>query len=497
MNRTEIDISWLSRYPGRLLAAVIEISEDLRLPVYIVGGAVRDGLLYGRNNRDLDLAVAGQGIDFARKLASILEGTFVLLDEREGVGRVVWQGYDVDLADFKDGSQSIEEDLVKRDFTINAMALAFPDHPFSAKTALLLDPVGGGSDLEKGMVRAVSERTFSEDPLRLLRAYRFQATLGFSLAAGTEEEVRRSVHLITGVARERVSYELDLIMASGRSCLVMNGIRDAGFFRYILPEMERGAGIEQPAGHHLDVVEHNLAALCAMEDILREPGKYFRERKVMLHFLEGREICTRLKWAAFFHDLGKPEVRKIRNERITFYSHDRAGAEQVRIIGIRLRWSREKTEQVSRLVANHMWPFHLCNVRRKEGVSARACLRLIRKTGEDLPGLFLLAMADSLASQGPGRPVNMEKELAELFSEVYDIVNKEVSPVLAGPPLLTGHDLIDLGLTPGPVFREILQEAEEARVSGEIRSREAAIDWLKNCVERKYSGEIKRNSKQR
>ncbi|MGM0681419.1 MAG: CCA tRNA nucleotidyltransferase, partial [Thermodesulfobacteriota bacterium] len=453
----QIDTSWLTRYPRELLEAVNKIALDLDLKVYIVGGAVRDGLLSREKARDLDLAVIEGGVDFAEKLALALRGTFVLLDSKEGVARVVWRGYDIDLAGFKDGVDSIEEDLLKRDFTVNAMALRFPSGLWQSVRSSLFDPAAGRVDLEHGIVRTVSGRTFNDDPLRLLRAYRLQATLGFTLDEVTEREIRDKVHLIERVAPERVSYELDLIMSSDRSCQALTGIRDAGLFKYIIPEIERGRGVEQPSGHHLDVMDHNMAALCAMEEIVRDPGKYFQEEKVIQKFLNRQGISSRLKWAAFFHDLGKPDVVQIRDKRITFYNHERFGADQVKVIGARLRWSRDKTFQISRLVGYHMWPFHLSNVRRKEGITTRACLRLVKTLGDDLPGLFMLAIADSLASQGPGRPVHMEKELAELFSEVYDIFKSKVSPALASPGLITGHDLIVLGLAPGPVFKDILR----------------------------------------
>ncbi|MFP3982411.1 MAG: CCA tRNA nucleotidyltransferase [Desulfurivibrionaceae bacterium] len=481
-----IDISWLRFYPRELLEAVKNTAREFELQVYVVGGAVRDGLLLRAETRDLDLSVVKGGVNFARKLALALGGTFVPLDEKEGIARVVWQGYDIDLADFKDGVESIEEDLGKRDFTVNAMAVKFPSEPLQTLSSCLIDPAGGSGDLEKGIIRAVSKRTFRDDPLRLLRAYRFQATLGFSLAEATEREIEENVHLVDEVAAERISYELDLIMASNRSCRIFTSIGKAGFLRHILPEMEKGAGMEQPAGHHLDVREHNLAALCAMEEVLRDPGKYFREEGVLRKYLQQRGIALILKWAAFFHDLGKPDTMAVRGDKITFYNHDQCGADLVTKIGIRLRWSKDRTGRISRLVKHHMRPFHLSNVRRKEGVTTRACLRLVKTAADDLPGLFLLALADSLASQGSGRPVNMEQEISELFSEVCSIVDREVTPGLASPRLISGRDLIEQGLTPGPVFKDILQEAEEAQVAGEISDREEALAWLQNHIGQYY-----------
>ncbi|MCK5192324.1 MAG: CCA tRNA nucleotidyltransferase, partial [Desulfobulbaceae bacterium] len=350
--------NWLRKYPEDLVAAITRTAEKQRSQVYIVGGTVRDWLR-GILARDLDLAVNKDGISFAENLASLSGGTFVLLDADNGVGRVVWKGYVIDVAEFRDGAIHIQADLVKRDFTMNAMAVPLvlrEEHPPSLD---LIDPCQGQRDLHNSLIRSVYQSSFSDDPLRLLRAYRFASETGFAIDLQTEQLIREQASLIEDVSPERVTYELNKIMASKRTGIVVQMLAESGLLWHLFPELKKGAGLEQPSSHHLDVFDHNLATLSAMEGLQKSPEEYFPESKILHDYLAGDKKRIWLKWAALFHDVGKPDALKIRNERITFYNHDRAGIEIILNIGRRFRWSNEDMNRISCLVGNHMWPFHL------------------------------------------------------------------------------------------------------------------------------------------
>jgi poly(A) polymerase len=219
-----------------------------------------------------------------------------------------------------------------------------------------------------------------------------------------------------------------------------------------------------------------------MEEIITNPREFFPGVPILDQYLEDNKKKVRLKWAALLHDVGKPDAMKMRDQRITFYNHDRAGLEICNDIGHRLRWSKEDLSHISCLVKYHMWPFHLSNIARKGEVSSKAILKMVKTIGDDLPGLFALAMADSLAGQGPDRPENIEMELVDLFLKVDEVVRNQIQPVMMGPKLIRGQDLIDLNLTPGPVFREILDEIEQAQVSGEVNDRKQALGLLKQII---------------
>lgn len=479
-------------------------------PLYLAGGAIREWLAAGKSLpqeaaagppaaayriKDLDFTLPAGAVALARNLARELDATFVPLDPEHDVARVVWRDWDLDFAAFREQSGTIEEDLGRRDFTINAMALRLNPPgadlwlpPAGQEPGLnqgrLLDPWGGGEDLRAGLIRAVNPRVFMADPLRLLRAFRFQAVLGMRLEPATEALLRQDLPAIRTVAAERVRYEMDAILAAPGGAGAVAAMAAAGLLYQVLPEMAAGAGLEQPSSHHLDVSGHGIEALAQLAEVLVNPARFFphfhRELAAYLHDPAHPGRGQALRWATLLHDLGKPAVHRRQDQRISFYNHDRIGAELCRGIALRLRFSRERTRLLQLLVAHHMWPFHLSNSRLKTGISPRACLRLIRAVGDDLPALFLLAMADSLAGRGSGKPPAMEQNLADLYTEIMTVARERITPVLQQPPLLNGHDLQKIcGLTPGPLFKRILAELEQVRVEGIVTNREQALAWVR------------------
>ncbi len=485
-----LDRDWLQEYSLELVRALVKMSQECRSQLFIAGGPVRDWLL-GHVSRDLDITVPNKALSCAEYLAREIGGAFVPLDAEEGVARVVWQDHAIDFSAFRDDTLSIEDDLKKRDFTMNALAISFdPEQPGLEQSLQIIDPTGGVSDLEQGVIRATSKSVFANDPLRMLRAYRFSAVFNFVLEQETEGYIRENVALLDRVSPERISYELDRIMESSRAHAAFAKIAEAGLLWVIFPELKSGVGQDQPGSHHLDVFSHSLATLNCMERLLREPGEFFPShgRFLKSYCAQGKRSVW-LKWASLFHDLGKPDTFKMRGERITFYNHDQAGGAKFYEISQRLRWSKEDSKQASRFIALHMWPFHLNNAMRKTGITARACLKLVKAIGAELPGLFLLAMADSLAGQGPAKPSGMEKSLAELYARVDEVYRQNIQPVLEQPRLLSGNDLISIfRLTPGPRFREILDGLQKDQVEGNVSSRDEALSWVKKFL-RENEGE--------
>lgn len=514
----------LHSYPPRVTAALAATrgglpkgaAAQLQPPLYIAGGAVRDWLR-GQFSRDLDFTLPAGAVEFARRLAAELGGAFVLLDAEHDVARVVWHDLNLDFSGFREGAVTIEEDLGKRDFTINSLAIPLLMTGDNGRHGELIDPHGGRRDLEAGVIRAVHPQAFVADPLRLLRAYRFQATLelpasgeepalpgagGFCLAPETVELIAQGVAagLIARVAGERVRAEMDAILAAPRGAEALAAMAvvapgsapDSGLLFQVLPELAAGVGLAQPDSHHLAVTDHCIEAVAGLERVLSDPADFFPEfHGELAAWLADpahpdRELS--LRWAALLHDLGKAAALRLREGKITFHNHDRIGAELCLGLARRLRFSRRRGELVQLLVANHMWPFHLANARWRQGITVRACLRLVRALGDDLPALFLLAMADSLAGRGPGKPADMERNLASLYAEVTRVARERIEPVLSLPPLLDGHDLQTLcGLRPGPVFKEILAGLVQARVEGAVNDREEALAWVERFMARRGS----------
>ncbi len=467
----------------QVVHALLRIADRTDAALYLVGGTVRDWLL-GRTACDIDIAApCSAGVLAKQLLVELGGGTLVDLSgpEDEAV-RVVWRNESVDFATFRAGATIIEEDLQRRDFTVNAMAVPLAALWSDGEPSCFLDPTGGLADLRDGRIRHCPG-AFVADPLRMLRGYRLSATLGFCLVDKTREEVRKHAARITDSAAERIGYELRMIFNSPRAALVLQAMDEDGLLALLLPELYQCAGVEQPEFHHLDVLGHSFLALSTMEEILAEPQRFYPSRiEEISKYLQQEHALPCLKWAALLHDIGKSATRDVQagnNGRVTFYRHDEKGVQIFREFAEGSRWSKADIERTGGLIAMHMHPFHLCNVSREGKITRRAALNLCRRAGPDLPGLFLLAMADSMASLGEKKPEHMEEELVELFDSVQKVYDDHIQPVLFGPRLLTGKDLIkEFALVPGPLFATLLEELEVARVEGKVTDRQTALAFV-------------------
>lgn len=470
-------------YPTELWQALLQVADRSGSQLYLVGGTVRDYLL-GRSSRDLDIAVSGSASTTARLLVDELcGGTIVdLCGPEDEAYRVVWQGEQIDFATYRANTTTIEEDLWLRDFSINALALRLPGSIGNGSHLKLVDPADGRADLLASRIR-LCPGAFVADPVRMLRGFRLSATLGFQMTEETIEEVKKHFLLIRNVAAERIAHELALIFESGRTTETLQQMHKTGLLHSLLPEIYEGEGVEQPHFHHLDVLGHCFLTLEMMENILADPDNFFPGNgEKIAAYLEKPNVVRCLKWAALMHDIGKPATRKQRDDkggRVTFYRHDEVGKELFKRFADRLKWSKMDTALTGGLISMHMHPFHLCNVQRDKKVTKRAALKLWSRAEENLIGLFLLAMSDSLASSGPQKPERMEEELLCLFENIQRIYDENIQPVLQGPRLVTGNDLIEkFGLIPGPRFSDILNELETARVEGVVSDRRSALVWI-------------------
>lgn len=479
--KQSLDVLLRAHYSTRLLDGLARVGKRLQQPLYIVGGTVRDFLLEKVSN-DLDLTVAVDPYLCAELLIKEVGGGTVvpLARGEEPAVRVVVGKEHLDFSSFRGGATSIEDDLRLRDFTVNALAIDFTSL-YENKKCILIDPTGGREDLQKGVVQHLPT-AFVDDPARLLRGYRLCAVFGFQLAENTRKEVALNADRIQTIAVERVCHELQLIFASPRTAMTLKMMAEDGLLPFLLPELYEGDGVLQPEFHHLDVFGHSFLALEMMGKIIDNPAKYYPEHgEVFADYLKNPGVVRGLKWAALMHDVGKPETRAVRADkdgRVTFYGHDERGKKIFMSYARRSKWSQTDSELVGSLIAMHMHPFHLCNVQRSESLSPRAALKLSQRAGTNLEGLFLLAMADSLASEGEKKPEGMEDELATLFSVVQKMYVETIEPVVKGPKLITGDDLItEFGLTPGPVFGRIMSELERARVDGSVTNRGEALAW--------------------
>ena len=349
----------------------------------------------------------------------------------------------------------------------------------------LIDPNGGLEDLARGRLRMVAPENFYHDPLRLLRAYRFAATHGFQVAPETTAAIRRTAPEFSRVAAERVHQELFLLLAAPSAAKVLGQMEGVGLLGRVFPELEDMKGVEQNGYHHLDVYGHSLATMAWLEKVLAAPTAYFGEMAAEVVRYAGKPPkAALLKLAALFHDAGKPQVQERRRDpdRYTFYYHEKVGQEIFSRVAARLRCSQAETRTVTALIQVHMRPFLLLPAFRERQLSFRALGRLVRAARPELPGLFVLAMADSLAGQGPLKPADSEAVLADLADAAQHFLTERLEPQERHPRLLSGHDLIRLGLQPGPRFRQLLTAVEEAQWEGMIQTREEALVMVQRLL---------------
>ncbi len=469
---------------GRIRETLTQVHAYLSaqgVSAYLVGGYLRDHLV-GRASRDIDVAVGGDGLELARALAGQVGGKLVGLDEPGGVARLVFgrgsASWHLDIAGF---SGTIQQDLARRDFTLNALALELGDA--LSNHVSLLDPFGGQKDLEARAIRSVSEAAFTSDPVRLLRGMRLARQLSFSLVPETSEQMRRHSSLISRVAGERVREELNGLMAqpgAGQAFLCLHSL---GLLEPLLPELTTCEGIEQPKEHHWDVFHHSIEAVSAAEGLLRQasgppaallaPWDDRLQGHFQVHVAAGVPRWLLLKWAALFHDLGKPSAKTIEaGGRIRFLGHARVGSGQVRAIMSRLRFSNKEADYVAILVEHHMRPAELIHL---QPPSRRAIYRYFRDTGEGGLDVLFLFLADYMATCGPSLDLERWRQdvgrMASLIAGHFE--EKEAVPV---PKLLDGHDIMKrFQLSPGPLLGRLLEAVREAQGAGEVSNREEAL----------------------
>jgi putative nucleotidyltransferase with HDIG domain len=469
------------------------LATDRGVRIWPVGGAVRDVLL-GRPVRDWDFAVDRGAMKLARAVGDALGGAYYPLDEERDTGRVVLVDdygarLDLDFAALR--GDSLEVDLLARDFTINALALD--------EMGALIDVTGGMADLEDGCVRAVSDQTFQDDPLRLLRAVRMETELGFQIEPQTAAWMRRDVALLTTPSAERVRDEFVRVLSLPGAAASLERLDAFGLLEPVVPEVETLKGVEQSPPHRHDVWYHTLAIVEVLEsvvavavgqaelasadvpsvawsDLARTLGQFAGNvvGHLAIDVSGGRDRTQLLKLAALFHDVGKPKTHSEGDDgRIHFYNHELIGAQMAAARLRELRFSRDEVERVRTIIGAHMRPVHLACA---DQITRRAIYRFFRATSCGGVDVVLLCLADHLATWGPDLQEERwarRLEVAEtLLTHWFDRYEETVEP----PPLVTGGELIaELELEPGPQIGRLLRTLQEAQAAGEVQVREEAL----------------------
>ena len=460
-----------------------------------MGGFVRDALM-GRNSHDVDTAVRGDALALGQELARRFGGSFVPMDSLRRVARVVCRdgGPTIDLATM---TGSVERDLARRDFTIDAMALPVEAASRQDWKQAVIDPFGGREDLERRLVRMVSDGAFREDPSRLLRGVRLTRSLGFRMDADTAAKIREDSHLIDTIAGERVRDEFLILLSLDAPADTLHSLDELGLLCRIVPELGLAKRVSQPKEHYWDVFEHTIQAVEAAHEVTAPAScrnaphlaTVLWDEEMESHFDEvvsdGHTRRTILKLGALFHDIAKPQTKSVdATGRMRFLGHPKQGATVAEERLRSLRISARGVRSVSAMVRAHLRPTQMSQ--EMERPSPRAVFRFFRDLDESAYSVLYLSLADYLAARGPMRETEDWLRRVELINYVVTESRRDVTADGSDKqkPLLTGHDLIEaFGLEPGPVFRPLLEGLEEAGAASEVNSREEALAWVRARLE--------------
>jgi len=439
---------------------------------YLVGGAVRDHLL-GREAKDIDLMCADPQA-LAQALESVHDLTLVpfLKKPHAPCLRAVNR---TDTHDFIDlvpiyGS-GVEDDLKRRDFTINAMAIAIN---IGGALGELVDPLGGQRDLRDRRIRAAGPDAMTSDPLRVIRAVRFSAELGFEIDATTRRLMSEASAGIATVAAERIARELFLTLKQPGSTPPVRLLDGTGALQVIFPEIAPMRGCSQNEHHHLDVWKHSLEAIEKLEALLSALTEQFEPAAGRLRANLGRENrLAVLKMAALLHEAGRPGPQSVApgTDRVTFYRPDTPASTIAACIADRLRFSAPDKELFARLIEEHMHVIDLSGPDVRPGT----ILRWFRRLGEDMVLLILLAMADAMATRGPESPEAEREGRLRWCRDTIISYYTDIEDRLVRKPLIGGRDLMAIGVPPGPGMGAILQAVREAQDEETVKDRDQAL----------------------
>ncbi len=462
----------------------------LRLGVqaFLVGGVIRDLLLGRPIGKDFDLACADKVEGLAKQFSAALSGHAFCLNDSFGTWRVVIKGpkgrTEVDFSPLQ--GKNIIDDLRQRDFTINSLALSMND-VLKPTQQSLIDPQGGVADIQKKILRAVSEDSIRHDPLRMMRAFRLSYTLGLSIEESTMDMIQRHKRKIQGCPSERIREELFTTLNAPRSGSFLQEIHKSSLLAEILPEIKGWEDLKiSPA---VSLWEHALKCVSAAEFVLRYSADLFG-KPLEAHFSEtiedGIARSALFKFLALLHDSGKPRLKGIPAEEIPFrfFDHDQEGGRVISGIGRRLKLSRKSIHILSKLTRHHMRPWSLAKAKPLTG---RAKYRFFKDLGKEGIEAFCLALANALAKNGldflGGGIEKFPKEIQairQLGLELLRYYEEEFTPRKPGP-LLSGKEIMEaLHLPQGKEVGRLLSRLHEAERQGNIGTRAEAFEYLRS-----------------
>ena len=432
--------------------------------IYVVGGYVRD-ILLGMKSKDIDFVILGDAMKFADQLKKELHLHRLVRYPRFGTFMTKYYDYQLEFVNARSESYhensrkpvtelaDLNSDLARRDFTINALAMDI--RPGS--NGKIIDRFRGESDLKKGIIRTPLDpmQTFSDDPLRMMRAIRFASRFNFQIDSETFEGIIKNKDRLNVVSQERITDEFNKIVLTDKPSNGLLLLDETGLLDFILPEFTQTKGVEQKKKyHHKDVFYHTL-------EVIDNISKH--------------SAAINLRLAALFHDIGKPRTKRFDEQNgWTFYGHEIVGKRMVFKIMKRMRYSTEAIHYVQKLTELHLRPMALVD----SEVTDSAIRRLVFLAGEELDDLMTLCRAD-ITSKNPGRVKKYRNNYDHVLKKIEEV--EERDRIRNFQPPIDGLEIMDLfQLEPGPKVGRIKKFIEEAILNGDVpNEHDACLELIK------------------
>ncbi|MDR1396263.1 MAG: HD domain-containing protein [Desulfarculales bacterium] len=470
---------WQSEFHP-FLAALAALARENSIGVWLCGGGARtlaSGLLPApiapNANTDIDITVSRQSLALARDLGERCKLKCVILNDNIlPTARLILPQGQMDITQWR--GQNLEADLSGRDFTCNALALEMASLLRGPEISLrdIIDPLGGLAHIQARRLVLAGPHALRDDPVRIMRAFRFQAELNFTLAPGLLAAARTALPCLAAAAAERLAQEWRLTMraAAAQSLADMDEI---GLLALLLPGWDECRGFRQNPYHHLDVLGHSLACVSALEEITGQS----RSEELVAQALAQADPAL-LKTAALLHDIGKPPTARPKSpDWNSFYNHDKVGAILARSACLNLGLGPREADAVSRLVSGHMEPQHLLKASLSHpDLRPRHIRRFLYRHEHEAYALMLLAQADNMAGKGPRRPDNLEEMFWDLWLDVKALADACPPP----PPLLNGRQVMAAcSLPPGPEVGRLLRLLRDYQLREDLNSPDLALSLIK------------------
>lgn len=449
-----------------------KITDKFENEIYLVGGTVRDYYM-GLDSTDRDIIVMDEEArEFALKLAELFDASFVPLDEENKIYRIVLADK-INCIDVTNPvGDSIEKDLMRRDLTINAIAV-------NIRTGEIIDISGGVTDIRNKCINYVNELNFVDDPLRLLRVYRFQALYGFRLAPETINAVCKYSDLIHKPAVERINYEILKLFSGEYAHIALENMNKTWILEEIFPFVKELKQIPPNSHHHLDLFHHSIETVKQVQNLYSEASDEVKEHLNRVDF-GGFSRLAHLKLAAFMHDIGKFSTWTIEEGKHRFIKHDDVGAKMSVKILKDLHCSNKQIDYISSMIKYHIYPSHVMT---SPQITEKIMMRYVRKMDKNSIDAIILAQADRLSARGPEITDEIvERNITSLnmLLRFYLEARETLKPL---PKLLSGNDVMDiLNIKPSRKLGEIMEALHEAQVSGDVITREHAVEFVKKLV---------------